>query len=89
VFPSTSTQEVFTELRPLIISVVDGFDVSILAYGQSRSGKTHTMLGSPSNWDVNYLTMNAGFQKFPASNRGFLTSKSALLSNSLMNFVTC
>lgn len=30
---------------PIVDSVLDGYNGTILAYGQTSSGKTHTMLG--------------------------------------------
>ncbi|XP_075093994.1 kinesin-like protein KIN-14I [Nicotiana tabacum] len=46
VFGSCATQgEVFSDTRPLIRSVLDGFNVCIFAYGQTGSGKTYTMTG--------------------------------------------
>ena len=32
-------------VMPIIESVLEGFNGTILAYGQTSSGKTHTMLG--------------------------------------------
>lgn len=37
-------EEVFLDTRPLIRSVLDGFNVCIFAYGQTGSGKTYTMV---------------------------------------------
>ena len=34
-----------TAVMPIINSVLEGFNGSIMAYGQTSSGKTHTMLG--------------------------------------------
>ncbi|KAL5701006.1 hypothetical protein ACHQM5_026389 [Ranunculus cassubicifolius] len=46
VFGSSSSQEeVFSDTRPLIRSVLDGYNVCIFAYGQTGSGKTFTMSG--------------------------------------------
>uniref|UniRef100_A0A1I8HJT6 Kinesin motor domain-containing protein n=1 Tax=Macrostomum lignano TaxID=282301 RepID=A0A1I8HJT6_9PLAT len=39
----------FKELRPLIDSFLDGYNVCFIAYGGEASGKTHTLHG-PSGW---------------------------------------
>lgn len=46
IFDQTSTQEsIYEELQPLLLNVVDGFNVSIFAYGPTGTGKTYTMMG--------------------------------------------
>lgn len=43
---STTQQAVFDAVgRPVVDSVLDGYNGSIIAYGQTCSGKTHTMMG--------------------------------------------
>ncbi|XP_056151132.1 kinesin-like protein KIF25 [Lampris incognitus] len=44
--PKDSQDEVFEEVKPLLTSLLDGYNVCIMAYGQTGSGKTHTMMGS-------------------------------------------
>lgn len=47
VFQDTANQEdIFEEIRPMIGSFVDGYNVCILAYGPTGSGKTYTMQGT-------------------------------------------
>lgn len=45
-FPGDDQEIIFEEVRPLITSLLDGYNVCIMAYGQTGSGKTHTMLGT-------------------------------------------
>ncbi|GLJ30814.1 hypothetical protein SUGI_0611570 [Cryptomeria japonica] len=63
---SASQEEVFLDTRPLIRSVLDGYNVCIFAYGQTGSGKTFTMTGpnssSEEDWGVNYRAINDLFQ---------------------------
>ncbi|XP_031263402.1 kinesin-like protein KIN-14A, partial [Pistacia vera] len=44
--PHVGQAELFSDVQPLVQSALDGFNVSIFAYGQTHSGKTHTMEGS-------------------------------------------
>ena len=54
VFSSTSTQkQVWAEVKPLVVSVLDGFHACIFAYGQTGSGKTYTMGGTASEPGLN------------------------------------
>ncbi|CAN7090715.1 unnamed protein product [Brassica rapa subsp. narinosa] len=67
VFGQAATQEeVFLDTRPLIRSILDGYNVCIFAYGQTGSGKTYTMSGpsitSKEDWGVNYRALNDLFQ---------------------------
>lgn len=51
VFDMASTQKSIYDVaaRPIIDSVLDGFNGTIFAYGQTSSGKTHTMQGPHSD----------------------------------------
>ena len=54
VFNPSSTQDaVYMETKPLIRSVLDGYNVCIFAYGQTGSGKTHTMSGTDEDPGIN------------------------------------
>ncbi|XP_040821621.1 kinesin-like protein KIF25 [Ochotona curzoniae] len=43
--PAEPQSEIFGEVRPLLSSLLDGYNVCIMAYGQTGSGKSYTMLG--------------------------------------------
>jgi len=46
VFDEFSSQDnVFTRVKPLLKDVLKGINACVFAYGQTSSGKTHTMLG--------------------------------------------
>ena len=47
VFRPDSTQKYVYDLavRPIIDKVLDGYNGTVFAYGQTSSGKTHTMFG--------------------------------------------
>jgi len=63
VFNMESNQEkVFEDTRPLIDSVVDGYNVCIFAYGQTGSGKTHTMSGPDNNMGINRRALGRLFE---------------------------
>ncbi|XP_045539409.1 kinesin-like protein Klp68D [Papilio machaon] len=45
---NADTQTIYDEMvRPLVASVLDGFNGCVFAYGQTGTGKTHTMEGTP------------------------------------------
>ena len=41
--PSTTQEEAYDAVQPLIQSTMDGYNVCVFAYGQTGSGKTFTM----------------------------------------------
>ncbi|KAA3464127.1 kinesin-like protein KCA2 [Gossypium australe] len=44
--PHVGQAELFSDVQPFVQSALDGYNISIFAYGQTRSGKTHSMEGS-------------------------------------------
>jgi kinesin family member C1 len=66
IYPPTSTQDnLFTELSSLIQSSIDGHNVCIFSYGQTGAGKTYTMLGGESQDSLGLLprTVDMLFQR--------------------------
>ena len=53
----TDQTRVFKSVRPLLASVLSGFNGCIFAYGQTSAGKSHTMLG-PNGGIQSMKTMN-------------------------------
>ncbi|KAL2662402.1 hypothetical protein GLYMA_02G041400v4 [Glycine max] len=44
--PHVGQAELFSDVQPMVQSALDGYNISLFAYGQTHSGKTHTMEGS-------------------------------------------
>ena len=60
--PTSRQEEVFNEVEGMIKSSTDGYNVVILAYGQTGTGKTHTMIGPPEDPGVNVRALKTLFQ---------------------------
>lgn len=54
--------DVFLDTAPVVVSVLDGYNVCIFAYGQTGTGKTFTMEGTENDRGVNYRTLEELFQ---------------------------
>ncbi|EGV63022.1 kinesin-domain-containing protein, partial [Yamadazyma tenuis ATCC 10573] len=53
-----SQTEVFsTTTKPLLDSILDGFNATVFAYGATGCGKTHTISGTPDDPGIIFLTM--------------------------------
>ena len=55
-------ETVFEQTIPIVTSVLDGYNVCIFAYGQTGTGKTFTMEGTPQHRGVNYRTLEELFR---------------------------
>ncbi|TXG60065.1 hypothetical protein EZV62_014638 [Acer yangbiense] len=60
--PKDDQVDVFADASPMVISVLDGYNVCIFAYGQTGTGKTFTMEGTVQNRGVNYRTLEQLFE---------------------------
>lgn len=60
--PSAAQVDIFKDTKPLIQSVMDGYNVCIFAYGQTGSGKTFTMEGNEENRGVNFRALTELFR---------------------------
>ncbi|KAL9260239.1 Kinesin-like protein, partial [Drosera capensis] len=60
--PKDDQVDVFEDASPMVVSVLDGYNVCIFAYGQTGTGKTFTMEGTPQNRGVNYRTLEQLFE---------------------------
>ncbi|KAI0530839.1 hypothetical protein KFK09_000387 [Dendrobium nobile] len=60
--PKDDQEAVFTETLPIVKSVMDGFNACIFAYGQTGTGKTFTMEGTPECRGVNYRALEELFR---------------------------
>ncbi|CAI8595519.1 unnamed protein product [Vicia faba] len=60
--PKDDQVDVFADASSMVISVLDGYNVCIFAYGQTGTGKTFTMEGVEQNRGVNYRTLEHLFK---------------------------
>ena len=59
--PSSTQEQVYTEIAPMVVSAMDGYHACIFAYGQTGAGKTYTMAGPAHDRGVNYRTLSSLF----------------------------
>lgn len=61
---NAAQQDVFeATTKPLLSSVLDGYNATVFAYGATGCGKTHTITGTPQQPGIIFLTMQALFEK--------------------------
>jgi len=61
--PQASQDQVFDDVRSLVNSCLDGYNVCIFAYGQTGSGKTYTMEGTTKNPGMNQKALHLLFNE--------------------------
>jgi kinesin family protein 18/19 len=49
--------------KPLLDSVMDGYNATVFAYGATGCGKTHTITGTPGDPGIIFMTMQELFEK--------------------------
>lgn len=62
--PDSTQGEVFEEIEPLVVAAGAGFNVCIMAHGQTGAGKTHTMFGDAGERGVSFRTMARLFEAY-------------------------
>mmetsp|Transcript_96986 Transcript_96986/g.278680 ORF Transcript_96986/g.278680 Transcript_96986/m.278680 type:complete len:1237 (-) Transcript_96986:58-3768(-) len=61
VFTPGTQDEIFEDCRDLVQSAVDGYNVTLFAYGQTGAGKTFTMAGVPGQLGISPRTIQEIF----------------------------
>ena len=60
--PNASQRDVFMEIQDVLLSVLDGYKVCLMAYGQTGTGKTKTLLGDITTQNNEIAIENQGVQ---------------------------
>ena len=60
--PKATQVEIYEDLKPLTLSVLDGYNCCVFAYGQTGTGKTYTMQGPVSDPGVTYRAVKDLFE---------------------------
>ncbi|KFK35576.1 hypothetical protein AALP_AA4G008700 [Arabis alpina] len=76
--PDSSQDDVFLEIEPVIKSVIDGYNACIFAYGQTGTGKTFTMEGTPESPGIVPRAIKGLFKRVEESNHMFVINFSML-----------
>ena len=76
--PNTESQIIYKEIcQDIVINTIEGYNGCILIYGQTTSGKTFTMLGSPNSPGILPCALNDIFI--------YINEKKELLENVIFN----
>lgn len=65
-----STADIFETHRDAVLSVLSGFDTTLMAYGATGSGKTFTMLGTEEQRGLMPLAIDSLFERISNSGAG-------------------
>ena len=80
IFSTNSTQkEIFNFIKPCLINIQKGKNYTILAYGQTGTGKTYTMFGGDWSFNEEYYNYNNSAVKVNDENK-----KDELLKNNIV-----
>mmetsp|Transcript_95993 Transcript_95993/g.210051 ORF Transcript_95993/g.210051 Transcript_95993/m.210051 type:complete len:1223 (-) Transcript_95993:564-4232(-) len=71
VFTPGTQDEIFEDCKDLVQSAVDGYNVTLFAYGQTGAGKTFTMAGVPGQLGVSPRTIQEVFKVIEAGKDRF------------------
>jgi DNA replication protein DnaC len=66
--PNSTQNQVFDNVKRLVKSAVDGYNVCIFAYGSTGSGKTHTIQGTQSDPGICPKALTELFQIIDVAN---------------------
>lgn len=76
--PESTQSDVFAKVEPLVMSFADGYNSCIMAYGQTGTGKTFTMVGNRDAKENEGVIPRALQQVFAVVNARHLTYKDTL-----------
>jgi hypothetical protein len=60
--PNATQQDVYIEIEEVILGVLEGYNICVMAYGQSGCGKTHALLGDIGVTDDSVSIQSKGIQ---------------------------
>ena len=61
--PEDTTKKVYeTSIKGIVNGVIDGFNGTVFAYGQTSSGKTHTMMGNSDTKGIVHMAVKEIFE---------------------------
>ena len=76
--PHSTTADVFAAQEASVLAVLKGFDATVMAYGSTGAGKTHTMIGDEAEPGVLPLALDALFARISSGDASYSLQLSAL-----------